>query len=248
VTESYVVTISHLVGAGGAHIGMGLSQRLNMPFVDRDVLKFVAQQLQVPEEEVEHNDERVAGFWRSFLRMQGTSADPVMGLGVAYTPSGRDLFKAERTYIKQIAEHGPAIFLGRGARYILRANPRHFSVFIYANLEDRVARVAELSGTSSEDARAAVEEDDRERGRYMSVFTRMNWLDPRTYDLCLNTSSVGLDGAATLVGDCIEQLWRGRPGSPGPGGGQGTGGGTDGQTSSGSAGGQDSEGKEREQA
>lgn len=206
--QHYVVTISHLIGAGGAQIGRALSQRLSIPFVDRDVIKAVADNLRVPVEQLEHREERLSSFWQSFLNL-GAYADPMTGLGV-YTPSDRDLFDAESTYIGQIAEKGSAIFLGRGARYVLRDHPRHLAILVHADMDDRVRRISALTGESSEQARATIEDDDRSRDRYMRAFASKAWLDPRTYDLCLNTSSIAPD-AAEFVGNFVEKLWRHGP-------------------------------------
>src|SRR5271165_6193427 len=64
--EPYVITISHQLGAGGAYLGNKLSKRLGLPFIDRDILKQVAAQLNLSEADLEQRDERLSSFWESF--------------------------------------------------------------------------------------------------------------------------------------------------------------------------------------
>jgi cytidylate kinase len=94
--------------------------------------------------------------------------------------------------------------LGRGGRYILRDFPRRFSVFVYAEKNDRAKRVAELYSVSDDEARTIIEKNDRERDAYMKTFTKLAWLDLRQYDICINTSSTGRDNAVKIIKDCVE--------------------------------------------
>jgi len=203
VNKNLVITISHQLGSGGAYLGQKLSEHLGLPFIDRDVLKKVAEQLNLAEAALDGREERLSTFWQSFMRIAAFT-DPVDCLSLdGYLPSDRELFKLESDYIGRIADKNSAIFLGRCGRYILREHPGHFSILVHAHLPDRIKRIQQLYCLSENEARKLIETNDRERNAYIRAFTRQNWLDARWYDLCLNTSSLGLEKAVEI---CLASI------------------------------------------
>ncbi len=200
----YVITISHQVGSGGAVLGQKLSERLGIPFVDREILKRVSEQLHLAEAEVEHRQERLTSFWGSFARTLELF-DPAKSLSAdRYIPSDKELFQLESEYISRIAEKSPAIFLGRCGGYILRNHPRHLSVLVHAGFAARVKRLRELYQISEGEAKKLIETNDRERSAYIHTFTRQDCLNPQLYDLCVNTTTIGLDRTVELVLKALE--------------------------------------------
>lgn len=196
--SQYVITISHQFGSGGAEIGKKLSEKLSIPFVDRQILKQVAEKLDIPEAEIESREERATSFWHAFTRLEAFN-DPFTAIGAEYYPSDRELYELESEFIGQIAEKSSAIILGRGARYILRNHPRHLCVFVHADMNDRARRVSRQSFLTKAAAQKLIEKNDRERNAYLKNYTRLEWLDARTYDLCINTSSTGIDNAVDMI-------------------------------------------------
>lgn len=197
--QHFVITISHQLGSGGSQLGLKLSERLDVPFVDRDILKKVAEQLHLAEAVLDGRDERLTSFWQSFFRV-AAFANPVDCLSLDnYMPTDLELFTLESQYIGRIADKSSAIFLGRCGRYILRNHPGHFSILVHANLPDRVRRVQELYCLEEDQARKLIVNNDRERANYVRTFTRQDWFDARWYNLCVNTSSFDLDEIVNLV-------------------------------------------------
>jgi cytidylate kinase len=202
--ENFVITISHELGCGGAYIGKKLSELLSIPFVDRQILKMVADYLNIPEEDIEGREERTVSFWESFMHLEAFS-DPITAAGTEYFPSDKELFSLESEFIEQIASKGSAIILGRGGRYILRNYPAHFSVFVHSNMENRIHRTADQRGISINESKKLILANDKERNAYMKTFIKLDWLDLRNYDLCINTSSIGLDKSTEIIGDSIKR-------------------------------------------
>jgi cytidylate kinase len=197
--KPYVITISHLIGSGGGVVGKNLAEQLCIPLIDREILQSVAQKLHLAEAELEGRDQRITTFWQSFQRMV-QAVDPVqIRINDRYVPSDRELFQTETETILRIAENSQAIFLGRACRYILQQHPCHFSLLVHAGLPDRIQRLCKLHTISAQEAAKMIETNDRERSSYIQTFTRQAWLDPRLYDLCLNTSSVGLEKASEIA-------------------------------------------------
>lgn len=202
----FVVTISHQLGSGGSGLGQKLSERLGIPFIDRDILRRVADQLHLAESVLAEREERLSSFWQSLNRVV-VMTDPVECMSLDnYVPDDRALFKLESDVIGRIAEKSSAIFLGRCGRYILRHHQRHFSILVHASLPDRMRRVQELYCLEASEAKKVIERNDRERSAYIQAFTRQDWLDARLYDLCLNTTHLGLDQCADIATTGISSM------------------------------------------
>jgi CMP/dCMP kinase len=198
-SQHFVITISHQLGSGGAQLGQKLSERLGIPFIDRDILKKVAEQLNLAESVLNGREERLSTFWQSLSRI-ALYTDPVGCLSLDhYVPTDHDLFKLESDYIGRIAEKRSAIFLGRCGRHILRDHPGLFSILVHANLPERTERVQQLYCLGEVEARRLIKTNDRERTAYIRAFTREDWLDARLYDLSVNTSSVGMEKVVEIV-------------------------------------------------
>lgn len=200
--QLYVVTISHELGCGGAYIGQKLSEEFGIPFLDRDILKKVADELHLAEEDLDHRDERLSSVWEKLTEQLYTVPDA--GWIPQYHPSDKELFYLESEYILKIAEKTSAVILGRAGRYILRESPRHVKIFVTAGLPERIERVASLFQISKEAAKEKIEENDRQRIAYNRAFTKSDRLDARLYDLVVNTSSLGLECAARIASECVH--------------------------------------------
>jgi cytidylate kinase len=203
-TKPYSVTISHQLGSGGAFLGEKLANRLGIPFLDRDILKDVAHQLDLAEAELENREERLSSFWQNFTRVTVLS-DPAYNLVVQpYIPSDRDFFELECNTIQRIAKKSSAVFFGRCGYYVLRTHPRHVSILVTAGQPARIKRLQDLYKLSEEKALELIKTNDQERANYIHSMTKQNWLDARHFDLCVNTSSVGWDIALEIAEKCVR--------------------------------------------
>jgi CMP/dCMP kinase len=202
--EPYVVTISHQLGSGGAYLGEKLAERLGIPFIDREILREVARQLDLVEADLENREERLSSFWQNYNRV-AMLTDPAMSMAVQqYFPSDTELFELECATIQRIARQKPAIFLGRCGQYVLRKHPRRASILVTADKEARTMRLRELYRLSDAEAVDLIKKDDPKRDEYIRAFTKENWLDARHYDLCVTTSAVGWDCAVDLAEKCVR--------------------------------------------
>lgn len=201
--KDLAITISHLIGSGGAFVGEMLAERLGIPFFDREILQSVAQQLHILESEVERREERLSSFWDNFNRSM-IGINPVLIAEVPLIPpSDSELFKIECETIQKIASKSSAIFLGRCGWNILKDHANHVSILLTANHSDRVKRLCELYQLTNQDAITLIKTNDQERDAYNKKFTKKNWVDARYYDLCLNTSSTGWKGAVEIAEKCV---------------------------------------------
>ncbi|MGB7536904.1 MAG: cytidylate kinase-like family protein [Anaerolineales bacterium] len=202
--ELFAITISHQIGSSSAPIGKKLSERLNIPFFDREILKRVSDRLHMAEADLEHREERLRSFWQTYSRT-AELMDPTLSLTAdRYIPTDKELFQLESETIIRIAEKSGAVFIGRCGRHILRGHPRHIHLLLYADPATRIARIRMLFHLGEAEVGKFMEKDDRDRAAYIRAFTGQDWLDARLYDMCLNTSRTGVDGAVDLISHYVN--------------------------------------------
>ena len=102
--------------------------------------------------------------------------------------------------IRGIAQKGPAIFVGRCSNYILR-DMKCLDVFISSPMEERIKRVTERLGLDNESATSRIERQDHTRRTYYNFFTFGNWGAASDYDLCIDSSILGIEGTAEFIMD-----------------------------------------------
>lgn len=202
----FVITISRQLGSGGAYIGRQLAKSMNVFFADREIISQAAKKLSTLEDKLESREEKKLSFWHSFM-----NATP-QGGGVYMAPvapilefTDNELFDVESDIIKQIANEGSAVIIGRCSSYLLRQHPKHFSIFLHANKEFRNDRIQKLYHLSEENAGKMIEKSDKERSAYCKNFTGKEWSDARNYDLSVNTSKLGIDKTTDFILNILKQ-------------------------------------------
>lgn len=210
-SERFVITISHQFGSGGSAVGQKLSKHFSVPFIDRDILKNVAAKLHLEEADIQGRDERLSTFWEMLSRTVLVSDPLVTATFKSYMVTDRELFQLESEYIERITNETSAVILGRCARHILRFHSRRISILVHARLPDRIKRVGEMFQIGAAEAETFIENNDRERAAYIHNFTKQDWTDARLYDLCINTSVLGLDPSAELVNTFVETKMKAVP-------------------------------------
>jgi cytidylate kinase len=117
----------------------------------------------------------------------------------------QQVYLATFNTIRQLAEQGPCVMIGRCADYALAENPNHLSIFIHAPMDVRIARVAERQNISAEKARQLILKTDKRRASYYEYYSAKRWGAVDSYDFCLDSSYLGLSGTVELVRTMVEQ-------------------------------------------
>jgi len=195
--KQFVITISRQLGSGGGNIGQQLANSLGVLFADREIISQAAEQLRIREKEVESREER-ALFWRSLFESYAMNTDNYLPTQLII-PIDRELFDAETGIIERIAAERSAIFIGRCSNYILKEHPHHVSVYVHAGESFRIARIKHLYKVTDEEAERMMNRSDKERSRYNKRYTGIPWNDLRQYDLCLDTSKIGMEKSIQLL-------------------------------------------------
>lgn len=199
--DNILITVGRQIGSGGLQVAKLVGAELGIEVYDKNLLMIAARESGLAPEVFAAKDEKPGALGR-FARMVGLRGS-VYGDSQMY--SGRsvmsedELFALQSSVIRDLAARGSGVFVGRAADYVLRDNPRLMSVFITADPGDRVAKVMEREQLSESEAQRFISEADRKRANWYNYYTFKKWGDGASYDFCLNTSRLGLEGTAALI-------------------------------------------------
>lgn len=126
--------------------------------------------------------------------------------GNSYTdmPINHKVFLAQFDAIKKIADEGPCILVGRCADYALESYPNVVSVFIHADMQSRIRRIARLYDLTDAKAKDLIVKTDKKRASYYNYYTNKKWSDAESYELCLTSSELGIEGTAQAIIDYVN--------------------------------------------
>ena len=194
MNEKLIINIGRQFGGGGLGVADELGKRLGIPVYDKELITKAAQESGFSAEFFEQTDEKKSFF--SFSTFFGS------GYGVTEDfISDRGLFKIQSQTIEHIAEQGSAVIVGRCADYILRERKNTLNVFLTSPDEIRAKRISERKDISIEDAAKLIEEKDKKRAEYYNYYTFGNWGVASNYDLCIDSSILGIEGTAEFIID-----------------------------------------------
>ena len=188
-----IINIGRQFGSGGRQVAMELGRRLGMNTYDNELITKAAEQSGFSKELFVRSDEK-----RSVFSMSSFFTSGNFNIQHSYI-NDDDLFKIQSDVIKDTASKESAIFIGRCSDYILRDLDCCIDVFISCPLEIRAKRVAEREGITPEEAEALCIKKDRTRATYYNYFTFGEWGVASNYDLCLDSSILGIDGTADII-------------------------------------------------
>lgn len=198
-----IINIGRQIGSGGHIIARQLASDFNCKFYDKELLQLAARESGFNKKFFEQNDEQ-CGFFRSIFHIHA----PHVGDNSFYADSisQESLFKWQSDAIKKAAEEGSCVFVGRCADYVLRDMKDTINIFITADLEERIQLVCQRSGCDTDTARKLIAHGESKRASYYNFYTGKKWGHSESYDLCVNSSRLGIDATANLLRDFIESL------------------------------------------
>jgi CMP/dCMP kinase len=200
-----VVSISRQFGSGGRLIGKDLAAALGIPFYDSALISMAAEKSGMSKQVLENLDEKAAN------RFLYTIPTGISTLGHATTaiynmPLSDTLFLTQYEIIKQLAEQGPCVIVGRCSDYILKDHPHHVSIFIHADEEIRAKRIAEYEQITEEEAHSRISKYDKERKKYHDYYAAGTWGNAAFYDLTVNSGLLGIEKSVEIVQKFITLL------------------------------------------
>ncbi|MDD2234723.1 MAG: cytidylate kinase-like family protein [Desulfitobacteriaceae bacterium] len=199
----YVITISRQLGSGGSYIGRNIAKRMGIYYLDREILREVAQRLQVSEQALDKYDEKAASFWQMIFPTEFIDTISYVPPKL-FVPSAANVFETQADIINKVADERSAVIIGRGGHYILRNRPKHLSIFIHAGIPFRQKRIVDLYEVSEKQALKMIEQYDNERAKYIRQVSGLDWLNACNYQLCIDTGGMGIDNAVNMIVNYIK--------------------------------------------
>lgn len=190
-----IINIGRQYGSGGRSIANIIGERLGIPVYDNELITKAASKSGFSEELFRKSDER--------RRLWGVGS--IFGSNRYGTPTSSglndaNLFKIQSEAIRDIAENGPAIFIGRASNYILR-DLKCLDVFICAPMEVRKEFVCNREVIDADRAEEIIFKKDKARAEFYNFFTFGHWGKSSDYDLCIDSSVLGIEKTAEFIID-----------------------------------------------
>ena len=190
-----IINVGRQFGSGGRLVALALGRKLGIPVYDQELLAKAAEQSGFSKELFANSDEK-----RNLLALSSFIVDVGRFGSVDNYMSDNQLFVIQSNVIRSLADKGPAIFIGRCSDYILR-DRKCLDVFVTATDEFRIKRIAERMNITPEQADSLMRKKDRTRETYYNYYTFGNWGVASNYDLCVDSSVLGIEGTADMIID-----------------------------------------------
>lgn len=193
--KKVIITIGREFGSGGREIGIKLSEKLGIPFYDKELIVHTAEKSNLEQSIIERYDEQHA-----FPAFSSSNIFDIYQM-----PMSDRVYIAQADVIRDIASKGSCIIVGRCANFILADDPNCFSVFIQAPMKDKVNRKRPLlEGKTDSEIESHIRKIDKKRAKYFTYYTDLTWGGAATYDLCINSSLLGIDKTVDLIIDAVN--------------------------------------------
>ena len=194
-----IINVGRQLGSGGHDIGRMLALDFQAKYYDRELLNLAAKESGLSEKIFEQNDEK-KGFFRGLFNI---GAPHVSG----YKPdlSQESLFQFQSDAIRKAAKQGSCVFVGRCADYVLRDFDNTVNIFITASMDYRVEQIMNKQHMNAEAARRFIEQGEGKRADYYNYYTGKKWGSAESYDLCIDSSKLGLVETEKLIAQFIRK-------------------------------------------
>lgn len=204
MSKNFAIAISRQFASGGHEIGRRLAARLNVPIYDEELILHAAEESGLSPEVLHYFDEKPTNSLLYSLSMTGVHEMNAGGVAQYNVPVDHQVFQAQVNVIRSLSQKGSCVFVGRCADQVLEKHEGLISVFLHADLEDRIARVVEYDKVDAAEAKSRIAKSDKRRANYYNFHSRKKWGVASGYHLCINTSKVGYDNAVELIAKFVE--------------------------------------------
>ena len=199
--QKKIITISREFGSGGRSIGKAVAEKLGYDYYDSELAQRVAEETGFSAEYIADAGEYAPG--KSMLSYAFSSGTPHSG----GTMNANDyLWATQCRVIKELAEKGNCVIVGRCADYILKDRDDCLHVFIHADKAYKAKRIVELYGVTDKSPEKRLSDKDAKRKVNYKYFTGREWGNIENYHICLNSALFGQDVCADIIADAAKKI------------------------------------------
>ncbi len=202
-----IITIGRQFGSAGHEIGEKIAKRFNIRFCDKEILTRAAKDSGFCEEMISNHDEKPTNSFLYNLVMD-TYSFGYNSSSFVDMPISHKVFLAQFDAIKSFANEGPCVIVGRCADYALSDYENVLNLFIYADDDFKIKYLMEHDESikSENKARELILRKDKQRASYYNYYSSKKWGHAETYDLCINSAKLGIDGTVDLIAQYVEDF------------------------------------------
>jgi cytidylate kinase len=200
--KKIIINVGRQLGSGGHDIGRMLAMDFAAHYYDRELLNLAAKESGLSEKFLAKSDEH-RSIIRSFLHLPGG-----LGTGSAYSRQGLSqdsFFQLQSDAIRKAAADHSCVFVGRCADYVLRDMPNVVKVFITASMRSRIDKLLAQRSMTPQQAKRYILQAEEKRASYYNYYTGKTWGAAESYDLCIDSSILGLEETEKLIADFIRK-------------------------------------------
>lgn len=204
IKDQFVISIGREFGSGGKYIGQELAKRLNVKCYDNELLAKVSEDYNIDIDMLEKVDEKQkSSFWYSFATNYVFSNNSE----VSPISAEDNLFLKQAKVIEDLYNTGESsIIIGRCSDYILKDKKNVIKLFIYSSdMNFKVNRKVKFENLKETTAEKKIKQVDKQRAEYYKHFTTKTWGDRDNYDLCIDTSKIGVEETIDILENYIEK-------------------------------------------
>ena len=204
MSNNLIITIGRECGSGGRHIGKKLAEELGIKCYDKELIDVAVKKSGLCKEIFETHDEKPTSSFLYSLVMDtyslGYASSAYMDM-----PLNHKVFLAQFDTIRQIASEESCVIIGRCADYALADFPNVVTVFITADEDVKINTLMGRHDMTEAQAKSFMAKTDKKRASYYNYYSSKRWGDSKSYDLCINSSKVGLEGAIRIIKAFAEE-------------------------------------------
>lgn len=200
-----IICVGRQLGSGGHDIARMLAMDFNAKYYDQELLNLAAKESGISEKFFEQNDEK-RGIFRSLFHLHASH----VGDNNMYNNdfSQENLFKFQSDAILKAANEGSCVFVGRCADYILRERTDVVSVFVSASKRFRIDQIMAKLNVDAPTANKYIKQRESQRASYYNYYTGKKWGSAESYDLCIDSSVLGLQATERFIADFIRKRFK----------------------------------------
>lgn len=192
--KQLIISVSREYGSGGHVIAKYLAERFKLPYYDYHLLQEIADDKNLSVENLRQYDERPKSklFSRTVRGLSNSPEEMIANMQFEYLR-------------KKAEEKESFVIVGRCSETILKGTPGLITIFIMGDRAEKVKRTADTKEISLEEAEELVDYHDKKRRDYHNYYSDWKWGDSRNYDLCINSTRLGMDVTTDVLEDYIRK-------------------------------------------
>lgn len=194
-----IITVSRQYGSGGRYVAKMLAEKFGIPFYDKELISLAAKESGFAESLFENAEKNTTYSLLYSLSMFGVASGGAYGL-----PLSDKVFLIQSDIIKQVAEKGPCVIVGRCADYVLREKQNVVNLFLYSDMDSCIKRATTYYNLDPNKADDAIQKTNKKRAAYYNYYTGERWGETKNYHLSINTDSIGIENCVDVAARYIE--------------------------------------------